>query len=75
VAALLRTAPLQQSGDLLFSQFKQQNYVELCHRQWKTPLAVRTVLQQIGLDARHLEIPGRRRLEIDIGKPIHEILT
>jgi uncharacterized protein DUF4277 len=43
LAALLTTAPLQQSGDLLFTQFKQQNYVELCHHQWKTPLAVRPV--------------------------------
>jgi hypothetical protein len=43
LAALLTTAPTQQSGDLLFSQFKQQNYVELCHHQWKTPLAVRPV--------------------------------
>jgi transposase len=43
LAALLTTAPLHQSGDVLFSQFKQQNYVELCHHQWKTPLAVRPV--------------------------------
>jgi hypothetical protein len=43
LAALLTTAPTQQSGDLLFSQFKQQNYVELCHHQWKTPLAIRPV--------------------------------
>jgi hypothetical protein len=43
LAALLTTAPTQQSGDVLFSQFKQQNYVELCHHQWKTPLAVRPV--------------------------------
>jgi hypothetical protein len=43
LAALLTTAPLQQSGDVLFTQFKQQNYVELCHHQWKTPLAVRPV--------------------------------
>jgi Domain of unknown function (DUF4277) len=43
LAALLTTAPREQSGDLLFSQFKQQNYVELCHHQWKTPLAVRPV--------------------------------
>lgn len=40
---MLTTAPLQQSGDLLFSQFKQQNYVELCHHPWKTPRAVRPV--------------------------------
>jgi hypothetical protein len=43
LAALLTTASRQQSGDLLFTQFKQQNYVELCHHQWKTPLAVRPV--------------------------------
>lgn len=38
--ALLTTAPLTSSADLLFTQFKQQNYVELAHHQWKTPLAV-----------------------------------
>src|SRR6185312_12995434 len=43
LAALLTTAPLQQSGDRLFSQFKEQNYVELSHHQWKSPLAVRPV--------------------------------
>ncbi|MHB1426669.1 MAG: IS1634 family transposase [Gemmataceae bacterium] len=41
LAALLTTAPRQQSGDTLFTQYKQQNYVELGHHQWKTPLAVR----------------------------------
>jgi transposase len=43
LSALLTTAPRQQSGDTLFTQFKQQNYVELGHHQWKTPLAVRPV--------------------------------
>lgn len=43
LSALLTTAGQQHSGDSLFSQFKQQNYVELCHHQWKTPLAVRPV--------------------------------
>jgi hypothetical protein len=33
-----------------------------------------TVLHQLGLDPLALEIPGRRRLEIDLGKPIKEIL-
>jgi transposase len=37
------TAPGTQSADVLFSQFKEQNYVELGHHQWKTPLAVRPV--------------------------------
>jgi transposase len=43
LSALLTTAPRQQSADVLFSQFKEQNYVELGHHQWKTPLAVRPV--------------------------------
>jgi transposase len=43
LAALLTTAPRGQSGDELFTQFKKQNYVELGHHQWKTPLAVRPV--------------------------------
>src|SRR5262249_33475589 len=43
LAALVTTAPLRQSGDSLFTQFKQQNDVELGHHQWKTPLAVRPV--------------------------------
>jgi Protein of unknown function (DUF1501) len=33
-----------------------------------------TVLHQLGLDSRRLEIPGRKRLEIDHGTPIHAIL-
>jgi transposase len=43
LAALLTTAPREQSGDSLFTEYKQQNYVELGHHQWKTPLAVRPV--------------------------------
>ena len=43
LSALLTTAPREQSGDALFTEFKQQNYVELGHHQWKTPLAVRPV--------------------------------
>lgn len=42
-SALLTTAPRTTSVDQLFTQFKQQNYVELLHHQWKTPLAVRPV--------------------------------
>jgi uncharacterized protein (DUF1501 family) len=34
-----------------------------------------TVLHQLGLDPRKLEVPGRKRLEIDFGKPIQEILA
>jgi transposase len=42
LSALLTTAPPQQhSADSLFTEYKLQNYVELGHHQWKTPLAVR----------------------------------
>lgn len=34
-----------------------------------------TVLHLLGLDNRRLEIPGRKRLEIDFGKPIREIFA
>lgn len=34
-----------------------------------------TILQQLGLDSRQLEIPGRKRLEIDHGHVIEEIVA
>lgn len=43
LAALVTTAPRTQSADELFTAYKQQNYVELGHHQWKAPLAVRPV--------------------------------
>jgi transposase len=42
-SALVTTAPRTRSADELFRHFKQQNYLELLHHQWKTPLAVRPV--------------------------------
>jgi hypothetical protein len=34
-----------------------------------------TVLHQLGLDPRKLSVPGRKRLEIDYGEPIRQILA
>jgi len=34
-----------------------------------------TLLHQLGLDPRRLEIPGHKRLEIDFGKPIRGIMS
>jgi hypothetical protein len=34
-----------------------------------------TVLKLLGLDPRRLDVPGRKRLEIDYGRPIIDILT
>src|SRR5262249_30464626 len=43
LSALLTTAPLTESGDRLFTQFKEQNFLESAHHQFKTPLAVTPV--------------------------------
>ena len=34
-----------------------------------------TILHQLGLDSRRLEIPGRKRLDLDHGRPIHAIIA
>lgn len=34
-----------------------------------------TILHQLGLEARRMEIPGRKRLDIDFGKPIDAIIA
>jgi hypothetical protein len=44
------------------------------HRHYVTDVHA-TVLHLLGLDSRRLEIPGRKRLEIEHGKPIREILA
>jgi hypothetical protein len=44
------------------------------HRHYVTDIHA-TVLHQLGLDPRRLEVPGRKRLEIDYGRPIKEILA
>ena len=44
------------------------------HRHYVTDIHA-TILRQLGLDSRRLEIPGRKRLEIDHGHPITEIIA
>lgn len=44
------------------------------HRHYVTDVHA-TILQLLGLDSRRLELPGRRRLEIDHGRPIREIIA
>ncbi len=34
-----------------------------------------TILHQLGLDPHKLEVPGQKRLEIDYGHPIHDIIA
>ena len=54
------------TDELGFHAIKPGHYVTDLHA---------TVLHLMGLDGRRLEIPGRKRLEIDHGKPILDILT
>jgi hypothetical protein len=44
------------------------------HRHYVTDIHA-TVLHLLGLDARKLEVPGRKRLEMDYGKVIREIIA
>lgn len=43
LSVLFTTASLGRSADELFTEFKQQSFLELLHHQSKTPLAVRPV--------------------------------
>jgi hypothetical protein len=44
------------------------------HRHYVTDIHA-TILTLLGLDSHKLEVPGRKRLEIDHGKPIREIIA
>ena len=54
------------TDELGFHAVENRHYVTDIHA---------TVLHQLGLDPRKLEVPGRKRLEIDFGKPIAAILA
>ena len=53
------------TDELGFHAVENRHYVTDIHA---------TVMHQLGLDACRLEIPGRKRLEIDYGQPIKEII-
>lgn len=44
------------------------------HRHYVTDIHA-TILKQLGLDSRRLEVPGRKRLDIDHGNPIDQIIA
>jgi len=54
------------TDEIGFHAVEQRHYVTDVHA---------TILSLLGLDSRQLEIPGRKRLEIDHGKPIREIMA
>ena len=53
------------TDELGFHAVEDRHYVTDIHA---------TVLHQLGLDSRKLELPGRKRLEIDHGAPIMPIV-
>ena len=54
------------TDELGFHAVENRHYVTDIHA---------TVLHLLGIDARRLEVPGRRRLDIDYGQPISEIMA
>jgi uncharacterized protein (DUF1501 family) len=54
------------TDELGFHAVEKRHYVTDIHA---------TVLHQLGLDPRLMEIPGRKRLDLDFGMPIQEILA
>ncbi len=54
------------TDELGFHAVENRHYVTDIHA---------TVLHQLGLDARRLEVPGRKRLDIDFGEKIQAILA
>jgi hypothetical protein len=54
------------TDELGFHAVENRHYVTDIHA---------TILEQLGLDSRKLEVPGRKRLAIDHGTPIHEIIA
>ncbi|MGH9628630.1 MAG: DUF1501 domain-containing protein [Bryobacteraceae bacterium] len=54
------------TDELGFHAVENRHYVTDVHA---------TVLHQLGLEPQRLDVPGRKRLEIDHGKPIKEILV
>jgi hypothetical protein len=53
------------TDELGFHAVEDRHYVTDIHA---------TVMRQLGLDPRQLEVPGRKRLERDFGKPIEQII-
>jgi hypothetical protein len=54
------------TDELGFHAVENRHYVTDIHA---------TVLHQLGLDSHRLEVPGHKRLEIELGQPIREIMA
>jgi hypothetical protein len=60
-------------GGIVHGATDEIGYHAVEHPHYITDLHA-TVMHQLGLDSRRLEIPGRKRLEIDHGRPIQNII-
>ena len=65
-AGIKRGYAYGQTDELGFHAVENPHYVTDLHA---------TVLHLLGLDTRRLNIPGRKRLEVDYGRPIYGILS
>ena len=54
------------TDELGFHATEERHYVTDIHA---------TVLHQLGLDPRRMEVPGRKRLDRDFGEPIKKIIA
>lgn len=61
-------------GGIVHGRTDELGFHAVEKRQYITDLHA-TVLHQLGLEASRLEIPGRRRLAMKIGKPILDIIV
>lgn len=60
-------------GGVVHSATDELGFHAIENRHYVTDIHA-TVLHQLGLDPRRLEVPGQKRLEIDFGQPIREIM-
>jgi uncharacterized protein (DUF1501 family) len=61
-------------GGVIHGATDELGYHAVEHPHYVTDVHA-TLMKQLGIDARRLELPAHKRLEIDYGEPIHEIIA
>ena len=61
-------------GGLVHGATDEIGFHAVADRHYVTDIHA-TILHQLGLSSRRLELPDRKRLEIDHGEPIHQIIS
>jgi hypothetical protein len=61
-------------GGVVHGATDELGYHSVENRHYVTDLHA-TVLHQLGLDPRRLSVPGHKRIELDYGQPITEIIA